>query len=171
MAQDSAPIRAGSPAITSPAAWPSVISRSGAAKARSAATRSASSAPGRCLPAYISSSSAACSVAKRTYVRATAASRERKSPPGRVQRGGHLPLQPLEAVERERVQQRLLAREVPPRRGVADPDLARDLAQRELVHAPARERALGALEHRGPEVAVVIGADRGGHDGKASARS
>ena len=52
--------RSVSPATTSPAAWPSAMSANGAAKARSAASRSASPAPGRCLPANISSSSAAC---------------------------------------------------------------------------------------------------------------
>ena len=103
--------------------------------------------------------------------------RERRQPlleavAGALHRLAHLALQALEAVHGERVEQRLLAGEVPPRGGVADADFTRDLAQRELLHAAAGERTLGALEQRGAEVPVVVGAGRRRHSSrKASARS
>ena len=46
---------------------------------------------------------------------------------------------------------------------MADADLARELAQRQL--AALVERLLGGLEQRGAEVAVVVGAGRDGHAG------
>ncbi len=69
----------------------------------------------------------------------------------------------LEAVLGERVEQRLLVREVPAWRRVADADLARELAQRELPGAVLAQRPLGAREQGGPQVAVVIGAGTRGH--------
>jgi len=58
----------------------------------------------------------------------------------------------------ERVQQRLAIGEVTPRRARTDADLARELAQRQLLHAPLAHGALGPLEQRRAEVAVVVGA-------------
>jgi hypothetical protein len=72
----------------------------------------------------------------------------------------------LEAVLGECVEQRLLAGEVAARRGVADADLTRELAQRQL--AALVERLLGGLEQGGAEVAVVVGAGRDGHAGDPS---
>ena len=82
--------------------------------------------------------------------------------PAGLHRGGHLAPEPLEAVQRERVEQRLLVGEVPARGGVADADLARQLAQRQL--AAAGERALG----RAP--AAPGGGSRGGRGGRSRSR-
>jgi hypothetical protein len=60
--------------------------------------------------------------------------------PRAVDRAGHLRAEPLEARLRERVEQRLAVGEVPAGRGVADADLAGELAQRERLHAAALER-------------------------------
>ena len=71
----------------------------------------------------------------------------------------------LEAVLRQGVEQRLLVGEVAAGRGVADPGLAREVAQRELREAALAQRALGARQQLGAQVAVVVGA--GGGDGHA----
>ena len=58
----------------------------------------------------------------------------------------------------KRVEQRPAVGEVPPRRAVADAGVARELAQRQRLHAALAHGALGLLEQRGAEVAVVVGA-------------
>ena len=63
----------------------------------------------------------------------------------------------LEPVLRQRVEQRPAVGEVPARRGVADADGARELAQREPLGAALGQRALGLLEQRRAQVAVVVG--------------
>jgi len=88
---------------------------------------------------------------------------------GRHQRVRQSGPEPLEAVQSERVEQRLLVGEVAARGGVADADLARQLAQRQL--AAAGERALGRRQQRGAEVPVVVGAGSRSHDGKRTASS
>ena len=80
---------------------------------------------------------------------------------GLGERCAQLRAEALEAVLGERVEQRLLAGEVAARCGVADTGLARERAQREV--AAVGQRALGLLEQRGAEVAVVVGAGRNGH--------
>ncbi len=98
-----------------------------------------------------------------------APSRVANAGPAPLERGGHLAPEALEAVQRERVEQRLLAREVPPRRRVADADLARELAQRQLAAAASVRSA--APEQRRAEVPVVVGAGGCGHAGKGTRRS
>jgi len=58
----------------------------------------------------------------------------------------------------ESVEQRLAIGEVAPRRAVTDADLACQLAQRQLLHAAFAHRALGLLQERRAEVAVMVGA-------------
>jgi NAD(P)-dependent dehydrogenase (short-subunit alcohol dehydrogenase family) len=52
---------------------------------------------------------------------------------------------------------------MPARRRVADPHVARQLAQRELPRPVLAQRRLGALEQGAPQVAVVVGAGEAGH--------
>ena len=148
--------RSGSPATTSPAAWPSAMSASGAAKARSAASRSVSPAPGRCLAANMSSSSAACAGGEADVGRRAARRAGVERRPGPASGLRQLAPEALEAVLGERVEQRLLVGEVAPRRGVADPELARELAQRQL----AARRACAASPRRAR--AAPRGGCRGG---------
>jgi hypothetical protein len=57
----------------------------------------------------------------------------------------------------ERVQQRLAIGEMSSRRAVADAGLARELAERERLRAALAHGALGVLEQRGAQAAVVVG--------------
>ena len=117
-----------------------------------------------CLPANISSSSAASRVAKRTYAAAVACSRGSKSVARAVHGAAQLGAQPREAVLRERVEQRLAVGEVPARRGVADADLARQLAQRQLPARRARARSAR------PARAAPCAGCRGGRGARLIAR-
>ena len=74
----------------------------------------------------------------------------------------------LEPVLREGVEERLLVGEVAAGGGVADAGLAREVAQRELREAALAQRALGAREELGAQVAVVVGALGGGRHAGAS---
>jgi hypothetical protein len=58
----------------------------------------------------------------------------------------------------ERVEQRLAIGEMPAGSAVADADLARQLAQRQILGAALAHSALGLFEQSLAEVAVVIGA-------------
>ena len=75
------------------------------------------------------------------------------------ERGGELRAEPLEPVERERVEQIRLVGEVPAGRAMADAHRPRELAQGQL--AAGRERLLRAVQQRGAQIAVVIGANGG----------
>ena len=75
---------------------------------------------------------------------------------GAVDRRAQLASEALEAVLREGVEQRLLVGEVAARGGVADPGLAREVAQRELREAALAQRPLGARQQLGAQVAVVV---------------
>ena len=77
--------------------------------------------------------------------------------------GAQLRAQAVESRLGHRVEQGLAIGEVAARRAVADTDLARQLAQRQRVGAALAQRALGLLEQRLAQRAVVIGAI--GHGG------
>ena len=96
-------------------------------------------------------------MAKRTYAAAVACSRASKSSPAPSTGSPQLGAEPREPGFGERVEQRLAIGEVPPRRAVADADLARELTQRELVDAVLADGALGLREQGRAQVAVVIG--------------
>jgi hypothetical protein len=87
--------------------------------------------------------------------------REGGEPAGEVVRGvAHggveLAAQPLETRLGQRVEQRLLVGEMAARRGVADADLARQLAQRQRPRSALPQRQLRPFQQGGPEVAVVV---------------
>ena len=81
---------------------------------------------------------------------------------GALDRRAQLAPEALEAVLREGVEQRLLVGEVAAGGGVADADLAREVAQGELREAALAQRPLGAREQLGAQVAVVVRALGGG---------
>ena len=163
MAHATVATASGSPGTTAPAAWPSVMSASGAAKARFARRAQAVGRVGAVLAGEHQ-------LEQRGVARWRSARRRRPGRPG----GRRSPrrrrrcaarssrAEALEAVLRERVEQRLLVGEVAARGGVADADLARELAQRELREAALAQRPLGAREQLGAQVAVVVGALGGG---------
>jgi hypothetical protein len=66
-------------------------------------------------------------------------------------------LEPREAGSGQRVEQRLAIREVTARRGMADTELARQLTQRQLLHAVLTDGELGLGEQGGAQASVVVG--------------
>ena len=66
--------------------------------------------------------------------------------------------EPGKALDRERVEQRLAIRKVPPGRRVRDADGARQLTQRQLVDPAVSQRDHRLLEQRLAQVPVVVGA-------------
>jgi hypothetical protein len=80
--------------------------------------------------------------------------------PGAIDCAAQLLAQTCEPILGERVQQCLTVGEVSTRRTVADADLARELAQRELLNAALADDPLCLREQRGAQVSVVVGALR-----------
>ena len=77
---------------------------------------------------------------------------------GAVDRAAQLGAQAREPGLGEGVEQRLAIGEMPAWRAVADADLARELAQRQVLDAALADGALGLREQSRAQVAVVIGA-------------
>ena len=109
----------------------------------------------------MSSSSAAWCVAKREVRARELLETGVEGGAGAVDRRAQVLAEAVEALDRERVEQRLAVGEVPARGGVADADVARELAQRQVGRAALVDDLDRPREQRGAEVAVVVGARRG----------
>ena len=76
---------------------------------------------------------------------------------GAVDRRAEVLAEAVEALDRERVEQRLAVREVAARGGVADADVTGELAKRQVGRAALVDDLDRPRKQRGAEVAVVVG--------------